>query len=285
MDEIPSATLWVGYPGDSLHEDDLRAVFAAFGMIESLRMLPHKNCMFVEYADKRDAWQCFTQAQQRPVVVRGSNIRIGWGRSRDQFTQNRESAPSAPSNSLWVGSLHPDVGEQELGDVFSRFGDIDSIRLLQGKNCAFVTYRSISEAQAAYAEMNGFELFGQMLKVNFAAMRELREDRDRRNQDDRGGGDFRGNQRNGPGVIRPVGGLGDYEEPRMAPVAEVPAPANEDLTSVIHELAKFVLQYGSVFEEKVRDLQKSNPRFEFLKSEGGTGTGKQRFGICVFLLL
>jgi hypothetical protein len=96
-------------------------------------------------------------------------------------------------------------------------------------------------------------------------MQERRGDRDGGDRGDRN----RRDDRSG-GVLRPLGGLNDFEEPRMAPVAQVPPPANADVAHVIEEMAKHVLQYGVVFEEKVRDLQKSNPRFEFLK--GGAGS-------------
>ena len=46
----------------------MRPVFAPFGMIEHFKMIPHKNCMFVTYTDKQDAWRCLTELTQRPVL-------------------------------------------------------------------------------------------------------------------------------------------------------------------------------------------------------------------------
>lgn len=57
-------------------------------------------------------------------------------------------------------------------------------------------------------------------------------------------------------------------QPCFARASAAP-PANKDVATVIETLAKFVHKLGLPFEEKVKDLQKGNPRFEFLF--GGTG--------------
>jgi len=65
------------------------------------------------------------------------------------------------------------------------------------------------------------------------------------------------------------GGKKGDEELRLAPVPEVGPPPNKDVAFVIEQLATFVHRLGIAFEEKVKDIQKANPRFEFLF--GGTG--------------
>ncbi len=251
LEQIPTNVLWVGFPGQSVPEEDLRPVFAAFGMLENIKMISVKNCAFVTFSDKVDAWKCLTTLSRNPQTIRGCSLRLGWGKAdanagsgggdRDRgggiAGSNLPLAP--PSNSLWLGSVPFDITEDELYGPFARFGTIDNIRLLPQKKCAFITYMNVAEAELAMREMQGQMLRGERLKINF------------------GHGGTTGGKKGGD------------EELRLAPVPEVGPPGNKDVAAVIEQLAGFVHRLGSAFEEKVKDIQKANPRFEFLF--GGTG--------------
>lgn len=47
-------------------------------------------------------------------------------------------AKGQPSRHLWIGSIHPQVDERYLVEVFSRYGQIEQCKKLQRSNCAFI---------------------------------------------------------------------------------------------------------------------------------------------------
>jgi len=61
---------------------------------------------------------------------------------------------------VFVGNLEEGITEQVLEPLFTRFGQIECIRLISGKNFGFIKYVTREAASAAIAGMNG-ELVGQ----------------------------------------------------------------------------------------------------------------------------
>jgi RNA recognition motif-containing protein len=45
-------------------------------------------------------------------------------------TEKSSSTTSSPLNRIYVGSIHWDIGEQDLRDVFSAFGEIKTCNLI-----------------------------------------------------------------------------------------------------------------------------------------------------------
>ncbi len=221
-EQISTNCLWVGYPAQSISEDELRPVFAQFGPIDNIRAIVQKNCAFVTFQDRQSAWMCINTLQRSPVTIRGFTFRLGWGKPTDQMgapAGGSAGLPMAsPSNCLWLGSVNFDLSEDELYGPFSRFGTIENIRLLPAKKCAFITFSNVAEAELALREMQGQAIRGERLKINFG--------------------------HGGTAVKKD-------EETRLAPVPEVGPPNNRDVAMVIEQLAAFVHRLGVAFEEKV----------------------------------
>ena len=84
---------------------------------------------------------------------------------------------------LYVGNLSFSTTEQELEAVFSEFGTVDSIRMIndrdtgRSKGFAFVEMNNNQEAEVAMADINDKEIDGRNLKVNEAKPREDRSSR------------------------------------------------------------------------------------------------------------
>lgn len=105
---------------------------------------------------------------------------------------------------LYVGSLPYSVTEDELRDLFSEFGTIESVRIItdkftgQSKGFGFVEMANGDEAKRAVEAMNGKSLGGRTLIVNEARPEEKRTgggggDRGPRSfSGNRGGGDRSG---------------------------------------------------------------------------------------------
>lgn len=88
------------------------------------------------------------------------------------------------NNKIYVGNLNYSTTEEELRNMFSQYGTIESVNIItdrfsgQSKGFGFIEMANADEAQQAIDGMNQQELGGRTLKVNEA--REKRND-NRRN--------------------------------------------------------------------------------------------------------
>lgn len=86
---------------------------------------------------------------------------------------------SVPMN-IFVGSLPFRVGEEELGQLFSQYGEVSSARIIKdratgrSKGYGFVEMPDDSAAQRAIEELDGSEMGGRRIAVNKAQEREAR---------------------------------------------------------------------------------------------------------------
>jgi RNA recognition motif-containing protein len=85
-------------------------------------------------------------------------------------------------NKLYVGNLSYSVTEQELNDVFSNYGQVESVKIIEGRGFGFVEMGSQQEAEKAKEKLDGYELKGRNLRVNEAKARERRPRRDNYNR-------------------------------------------------------------------------------------------------------
>ncbi len=95
---------------------------------------------------------------------------------------------------LYVGNLNYRTTEDKLKELFSQYGEVNSVNILQGRGFGFVEIDDPEQARAAIASLNGKQLGGRALTVNEA-----------KPQGERGGGRGRG----GGGGGRDFGGRGD----------------------------------------------------------------------------
>lgn len=78
---------------------------------------------------------------------------------------------------IYVGNCSYDVTEQQLRDVFSAYGNVDSVSVVTDRDTgrprgfAFVEMADAAAAQAAIKGVNGTELGGRTLNVNEARPR------------------------------------------------------------------------------------------------------------------
>eukprot|EP00951_Prasinocladus_malaysianus_P034149 scaffold342800_cov28-Prasinocladus_malaysianus.AAC.1 len=54
---------------------------------------------------------------------------------------------------LYVGGLNADISVKDLEDIFYAHGEIKSIKKIESRNCAFVTYSSRPEMEWNEEEM------------------------------------------------------------------------------------------------------------------------------------
>ncbi len=88
------------------------------------------------------------------------------------------------SMNLYVGNLSYNTTESELSDLFTSYGEVESVKIItdrysgQSKGFGFVEMSSRSEGEQAMSELNGKEIDRRQIKVNEAKPR----------SDNRGGG-------------------------------------------------------------------------------------------------
>lgn len=98
---------------------------------------------------------------------------------------------------VYVGNLPYSTTESDLENMFSSYGQVDSVKIItdrdtgRSKGFAFVEMSSRDEGEQAVAELNGKEMGGRQLRVN--------EARPRANNRGGGGGGFGGGGGGGGG--------------------------------------------------------------------------------------
>lgn len=85
---------------------------------------------------------------------------------------------SSACRSVYVGNIHPQVTEPLLQEVFSSTGPIEGCKLIRKDKSSygFVDYFDRRCASLAIISLNGRQLFGQPIKVNWAYASSQRED-------------------------------------------------------------------------------------------------------------
>ena len=84
------------------------------------------------------------------------------------------------NNRLYVGNLPFNATEDDIRDVFSEHGTVNSVSVITDRETgrprgfAFVEMGSDQEAQTAVDEMDGRDFGGRSLRVNIARPREAR---------------------------------------------------------------------------------------------------------------
>lgn len=78
---------------------------------------------------------------------------------------------------IYVGNLAPDVKDEELQDLFSKYGKVDNVKIIRdlysqsSKGFGFIEMPGKAEAEEALNALNTFELNGKKLVVNEARPR------------------------------------------------------------------------------------------------------------------
>jgi len=86
---------------------------------------------------------------------------------------------------LYVGNLNYRTTDEKLKELFSPFGDVSSVNILQGRGFGFVEMASPDAANQAKDKLNGTDFDGRKIIVNEAKPRTEK----RGERSDRGGMD------------------------------------------------------------------------------------------------
>ena len=78
---------------------------------------------------------------------------------------------------LYVGNLSYSVNDQQLEELFSSHGQVQSAKVIGDKGFGFVEMSDNAEAEKAQEALEGSEFEGRTLKVNEARPQKPRTDR------------------------------------------------------------------------------------------------------------
>ncbi|KAJ0973028.1 hypothetical protein J5N97_020987 [Dioscorea zingiberensis] len=158
--KVPSLTLWVGHLSPSITDGDLAEIFKKYNALDCTTMHPGRSYAFVYFSNAEDA--AAAKKALQGTRVRGSAINIEFAR------------PAKSGKHLWVGGISSSVTKEQLEDEFSKFGKIEECTLLRDRNSAFIDYYKMDDAIAAQKNMNGKDLAGDQIRVDFQRSQPLR---------------------------------------------------------------------------------------------------------------
>lgn len=148
-----SRTVYLGnIPPETSAEEILGHVRS--GQIESVRLLPDKNCAFISFLDSSSATHFHSDAILKKLSIRGQDIKIGWGKPSQVPTSVALAVQqSGASRNVYLGNLPEDVLEDELREDLGKFGPIDTVKIVREKSIGFVHFLSIGNAIKAVAQL------------------------------------------------------------------------------------------------------------------------------------
>jgi len=146
-------TVYLGnIPSEALAEEILNNVRT--GPIESIRILPEKNCAFISFLDVPSAQIFHTDATLRKLSIGGQEVKIGWGKpSSISASVMLAVQQNGASRNVFLGNLPDDITREEIEDDLGKFGAIEHVKLIKEKNIAFVHFLSIANAMKAVQQL------------------------------------------------------------------------------------------------------------------------------------
>ena len=81
---------------------------------------------------------------------------------------------------LYVGNLSYSTTNEQLKELFSNYGEVKEVNIIEGRGFGFVEMSSSAEAEKAKEALNGSDLEGRTLKIDEARPPRSREGRNYR---------------------------------------------------------------------------------------------------------
>ncbi|KAJ2410625.1 hypothetical protein GGI10_004500 [Coemansia sp. RSA 2530] len=164
-DGVPTRSLWVGNVDPAMSNQDLVAQFGKYGRVESLRLLPDKECAFVNFLRVEDAISA-KEDMHAGARIGNNTVRVGYGKGESYASGDAQAMQ--PTRALWIGNIAAAANPDSLAATFQQFGTIESARVLNHKNCGFVNFVRLEDAVRAKQAMNGKSIDGSVVRIGYA---------------------------------------------------------------------------------------------------------------------
>nr|XP_015838454.1 PREDICTED: U2 snRNP-associated SURP motif-containing protein [Tribolium castaneum] len=179
-----------------------------------------------------------------------------------------------------LGNLNPKITEQQLMEIFGRYGPLASIKIMwprsdeekaRGRNCGFVAYMSRKDGERALRNLNGKEILGYEMKLGWGksviipphpiyippALLEL---------------SFPPPPSGLPFNAQPCArdkdvlpkSAEELNEILGRSVVKVVIPTDRNLLMLIHRMVEFVVREGPMLEAMIMNREIHNPNYRFL---------------------
>eukprot|EP01133_Synstelium_polycarpum_P006787 gene6787-7890_t len=174
-DEQPSRILWVGNIGLDVTEEELKTEFGIYGELESVRILHDRFCAFVNFKDA--SYAAIAKKNMHNQVLGSQFIVVNFRHPKnDDIVCN--GGPGATlittpetlnslSRAIYIGNVSDNLPEKEIRRECEKYGEIESVRILRKKACAFVNFMNIPNATVALQALNGKKLGDTIVRVNY----------------------------------------------------------------------------------------------------------------------
>lgn len=97
------------------------------GPLESVKHVPEKKCCFVTFLNQNDAERCYEE-NSNSLEIKGSTIKVGWGKQR-QPVQSLSPIASRAISISFVPINDNDGDESFIRTCLSRYGDIEFLNI------------------------------------------------------------------------------------------------------------------------------------------------------------
>eukprot|EP00993_Chasmostoma_nieuportense_P001481 NODE_235_length_2623_cov_44.191106_g220_i0.p1 GENE.NODE_235_length_2623_cov_44.191106_g220_i0~~NODE_235_length_2623_cov_44.191106_g220_i0.p1 ORF type:complete len:618 (-),score=114.61 NODE_235_length_2623_cov_44.191106_g220_i0:671-2524(-) len=177
-------------------QDEIVSYLSKFGPIKSTCLKTDKRdrpFAFVDFETHEAAAEAVEQCSGKEIAElteTGSFLYIQRAQKKSErqeelkkkFAQLKARRINEYSGSnLYVKNLDDTVDDQQLKEIFEKFGEITSCKVMQddkvppgSKGFGFVCFKEVESANKAISEMNGFLLGAKPLYVNVAQRKEVR---------------------------------------------------------------------------------------------------------------
>lgn len=184
------------------------------------------------------------------------------------------------TTNLYLGNLNPKITEQQLMEVFGRYGPLASIKIMwprsdeeksRGRNCGFVAYMSRKDGERALRNLNGKDVLGYEMKLGWgksvvipalpiyipSSLLELSL------PPPPSGLPFNAQPQAKDKDIMPKS-QDELQDILKRAVVKVVIPTDRNLLMLIHRMVEFVVREGPMFEAMIMNRELHNPMFRFL---------------------
>ncbi|KAG0096175.1 hypothetical protein BGZ93_004924 [Podila epicladia] len=157
--QVPTRSLWIGNVDPNFTTNELMQIFSPFGPVESLKVIPDKECAFVNFMRVEDAMRAKEDiSERRGGRIGNATVRVGYGKA--ELMASADAPVLHPTRALWIGNIPASTTPAALQAMFGHFGAIESARVLTHKSCGFINFEHMDDAVLAKKVMHGQEAFG-----------------------------------------------------------------------------------------------------------------------------
>ncbi|XP_018606260.1 hsp70-Hsp90 organizing protein 3 [Scleropages formosus] len=119
----------------------------------------------------------FEESQSRQLLEKYTSVQDAQNSpeaARMLDLESLQNLSEMPCPSLWVGNITMDVTEKHLRDLFKTCGEIESIRVLHERFCAFVNFKNTNMATHAMEKLQGVKIENTKLVIRYPDRRAQR---------------------------------------------------------------------------------------------------------------